>query len=94
MDYKAETTLNEKDSLTDVLIAEKALVKLYATAITEGCSDGFRKTIKKCLEEQLDDQIFAFFFLTENDYLRVKTAPEEDVIKVKTAFEKAKGELA
>ena len=47
MDYKAETTLNEKDSLQDMLNLEKNLVKVYSTAMTEGASDGFRTLIKE-----------------------------------------------
>ena len=31
--YKADITLNEKDSLQDMLNLEKALVKIYSTAI-------------------------------------------------------------
>ncbi|MBQ9756477.1 MAG: spore coat protein, partial [Clostridia bacterium] len=33
--YKADITLNEKDSLQDMLTLEKSVVKLYSTAITE-----------------------------------------------------------
>ena len=36
--YKAEVTLNEKDSILDLLALEKSLVKIYATALTEGVS--------------------------------------------------------
>ena len=42
MDYKADITLNEKDSLQDMLNLEKSLVKIYSTAMTEGASKGFR----------------------------------------------------
>jgi hypothetical protein len=45
--YKAEVTLNEKDSLLDLLSVEKSLVKLYALCITEGCSQGFRSVVKR-----------------------------------------------
>ena len=94
MNYKAETTLNEKDSLNDLLIVEKALVKLYATAITEGCSNGFRKAIKKSLEEQIEDQISVFFFLTENDHARVQSATDTELKEAVEQFSKVKNELA
>lgn len=94
MNYKAETTLNEKDSLNDLLIVEKALVKLYATAITEGCSNGFRKMIKKSLEEQIEDQISVFFFLTENDHARVQSATDTELKEAVEQFSKVKNELA
>ena len=47
--YKAEVTLNEKDSLQDMLNLEKSAVKLYSTAMTEGCSKGFRTLVKELL---------------------------------------------
>ena len=43
--YKADITLNEKDSLQDMLNLEKSLVKIYSTAMTEGVSKGFRTLI-------------------------------------------------
>ena len=94
MDYKAQTTLNEKDSISDLLIVEKALVKLYATAITEGVSKGFRQTVRECLNGQIEDQIDVYFFLTDYGYERVCSATEECRNEVKDAFSKSKGELA
>lgn len=94
MDYKAQTTLNEKDSITDLLIVEKGLAKLYATAITEGCSRGFRKTLRENLNEQLEDQIDVFFFLTDYGHARVCSATEEEKTQLKQSFSKTKCELA
>ena len=36
MDYMKDVTLNEKDSLQDMLNLEKNLVKVYSTVMTEG----------------------------------------------------------
>ncbi len=94
MNYKAETTLNEKDSILDMLSTEKALVKLYATVITEGCTKPFRQTVRKCMERQLENQIDVFFCLTENDYFRVETAPEEQRAELKQSYQKVIGELS
>ena len=48
-EYKADITLNEKDSLQDMLNLEKSLVKIYSLAMTEGCSKGFRTLIRDVL---------------------------------------------
>lgn len=92
-DFKADITLNEEDSLNDLLLEEKALVKLYATMITESVSKGVRETVKKHLKEAIDDQISVFFLLTELDYERVEAAKDEQVISARVAFARAKKEV-
>ncbi len=93
-DYKAEITLNEKDTLQDMLNLEKSLVKVYATAITEGCSKGFRSTIEKHLTEQIKDQMDVFLLMTECGYAKVQSAPQEALCNEKKAFEDVKSQLA
>ena len=92
-DYKAQITLNEKDSITDLLTLEKTLVKIYATALTEGVSKGFRERVKENLDQTICDQFEVFTFLTEHDYMRVQSAPECAVNEQKEKFEKVKKEL-
>ena len=92
-DFKADITLNEEDCLNDLLIAEKALVKLYATVITESVSKGSRDCIKKHLKEAIEDQISVFFLLTELDYERVEAAKDEQKINVRVSFSKTKKEM-
>ena len=77
-EYKKEVTLNEKQTLIDLLNSEKALVKLYATVITESVSKGVRTALKTHLRSAIEDQISVFFLMTELDYVRVKTASEDD----------------
>ena len=91
--YKAEVTLNEKDSLMDLLNLEKSIVKVYATAITEGCSKGFRTTINKLLTEAIEDQISVFFLMTERDYAKVESAPEEQLNQLKNKYCTIKSQL-
>lgn len=94
MDYKAEITLNEKDSLQDMLSTEKALVKLYAEAITEGCSKGFRTVVKDNLLKEIQDQINMFFNMTECDYVRVEAQETSVLASIRERFEKVKKELS
>ena len=91
--YKAEVTLNEKDSLMDLLNLEKTIVKVYALAMTEGCSKGFRTTIKKLLLEAIEDQISVFFLMTERGYAKVESASQEQLCNLKEKFSKVKSQL-
>lgn len=92
-DFKENITLNEEDSLNDLLALEKSLVTLYATTITESVTKGTRCLIKKLLKEAVEDQINVFFLLTELDYERVEAAKDEQKINVRVNFSKAKKEL-
>lgn len=92
--YKAEVTLNEKDSLTDLLTAEKSLVKLYALCITEGCSQGFRNMVKRHLSDAITDQMDVFLLMTEMGYYRVESAGEEELNKLKKKFSAVSKELS
>ena len=92
--YKAEVTLNEKDTLTDLLTLEKSLLKLYALCISEGCSQGFRNLIKSHLSSVITDQMEVFLLLTELDYYRVESATEDSLKKIKDKFNKEKGALS
>ncbi len=94
MDYKAEVTLNEKDSLQDMLTLEKTLVKTYATAMTEGCSKGFRTIVEDHLTQTANDQMKVFLMMTEHDYYRVESAPQETLSQKKQTFSKIKSQLS
>lgn len=91
--YKADTTLNERDSLIDMLNVEKELVKMYSTCITEGVSKGFRTTVKSCLEGQIDSQFNVFSLLTELDYASVTSADEQTIQTEKEKFCEIKNQL-
>lgn len=92
--YKADITLNEKDSLQDMLNLEKSLVKIYSTAMTEGVSKGFRTLIRNHWNEATDDQIKVFFEMTEHGYYEVESVSEEILSEHKTKFSKVKNQLS
>lgn len=92
--YKADITLNEKDSLQDMLNLEKTIVKVYATALTEGASKGFRTLIKQHIDQTAEDQMDVFLAMTEHDYYRVQSAPETTLMEEKNKFSKVKGQLS
>ena len=92
--YKADITLNEKDSLQDMLNVEKNLVKIYSTAMTEGASNGFRTMIKEHWNETTDDQVRVFLEMTEHGYYKVESAPETMLSENKNKFMKVKSQLS
>lgn len=94
MNYKADITLNEKDSLTDILTLEKNLVKVYSTVMTESCSRGFRTAVKTFFNETAAAQLEVFLMLTERGSYRTESATEESLLRVKKEFSSALKELS
>ena len=92
--YKADITLNEKDSLQDMLNLEKAIVKIYSTAITEGASKGFRTLIKSNWQEATEDQLQVFLQMTEHGYYKVQSAPETLLAEQRNKFRPVTGQLS
>ena len=92
--YKAETTLNERDSLQDMLTLEKGLVKLYSTALTEGVSNGFRTVVKDHWNGAVSDQLDVFFQMTEHGYYRVESASEDALEEQKEKFKPILNQLS
>ena len=93
MDYKSDVTLNEKDSLQDMLNLEKNMVKVYSTIMTEGVSKGFRTTVKNHWNETVEDQAEVYFMMTDKGYAEVQSAPETTLSKEKNKFMKIKSQL-
>ena len=93
-DYKADITLNEKDSLQDMLNLEKSLVKIYSTAMTEATSKGFRTLVQNHWTETAEDQLAVFMMMTDNGYAKVQSAPETMLSQEKNKFSKVKSQLA
>lgn len=91
--YKEEYSLNERDSLEDMLITEKSLLKTYASVFSESVSKGFRETVRSLLLETSEVQLKVFLLMTELDFYRVASAGEEDIKRVRENFYKKIGEL-
>ncbi len=91
--YKAEITLNEKDSMLDMLEMEKNLTKVYATALTEGATKGYRERLKSNLNEELNDQLHLFLLMCEEGYYKVNSAPYGQVEEKRELFSQREKEL-
>lgn len=94
MDYMKDVTLNEKDSLQDMLNLEKNLVKVYSTVMTEGVSKGFRTTIKNHWNEAVEDQAEVYFMMTDRGYAETQSAPETTLSEERNKFAKVKSQLS
>ena len=94
MDYKAEITLNEKDSLFDLRIAEQNLVKAYAEALTECSHRVFFAEIKSGLISAAEDCLHTFNLLKERKYIADDLGDEEKKACVKKRFAAASHELS
>ena len=92
--YKAEITLNEKDSLTDLLIMEKELVKLYAGAVTEGASRGYRSVVKNNMETAVQDQFSVFSTMSKQGLYETKPADKGVMDQKKQTFSEELSQLS
>ncbi len=86
VNYKADITLNERDSILDMLSIEKQTVKAYSTAITEGVSKEFREVIKNNLDSGVDDQFMTFMMACEYGHAKVCSADEENLKSERERF--------
>ena len=91
---KTENQLNERDTLTDLLLTEKSLIKTYATALTESSSPAVRSAIKDCLDGLLCHQYRVFSVMNENGYYPVKNAEKSQISLKKENFSKIEKSLA
>ena len=69
----------EESVLTDLLINEKGLVKLYATALTEMSENRLRTMVKKHLADVSDDQYRVFCSMQKKGLYEVKPAPKQKI---------------
>ena len=91
---KSEYTLNEKDTLTDLLNAEKALVKLYGTAITESGCKSLRTVLRNQLTDTAEDQMTVFQLMKQHDYYMPKPADKAMIDEKKENFSSVLKQMA
>lgn len=90
---KQKNQLNEKDTLTDMLLIEKSLVKVYATALTEAATKNVRTTFKNNFTGATSDQYNLFCTMSESGYYEPAPADKAVVDKQKDTFETVKKQL-
>lgn len=88
MNYKAESTLNERDALTDIYLTLQHLLKAYADAYINATSKGFNKTAKEGIVGVGSDRLGIFMMLTERDYAGVTACSDERAEELINRFSK------
>ncbi len=90
---KSDVTLNEKDSLQDMLESEKQLMTLYATALFEGSTKSVRKSFSTNLLAVAEDQYCLFTQMNTRGYYEPKPATKTLIDEANATYKKQKKTL-
>ena len=71
---KSDVTLNERDSLQDMLESEKQLMSLYTTALFEGSSKAIRKNFSANLLGVAENQYCIYDQMSTRGYYEPQPA--------------------
>ena len=91
---KKESTLNEKDSLADMLNAEKMLLDSYLLAIKEGSTKSLRSQFMSNFTKAQENQFCIFSQMKEKGYYPIKTKKKQMVDQKTDDFCKMRKEIA
>lgn len=90
---KSDTTLNEKDAITDLLESEKQLMSLYTTALYEGSTQSIRKDFTKHLTGVAENQYCLFSQMTSRGYYAPPPAQKQMIDQTCDTFKKEQKQL-
>lgn len=90
---KMDCTLNEKDTLQDLLESEKQLMTLYTTALYEGSSKTVRKNFSENLLGVAENQFNIFTQMQSRGYYEPAPAKKDEIGEATKTFKKQKKEL-
>ncbi len=91
---KSEVTLNERDSLQDMLDCEKQLMDLYGEALKEGSGKALRKELAKHYMSCADGQFSVFEEMRARGYYRVQPAQKQQLDAGMEEFRRVEKQLA
>lgn len=78
--------INEKDSLTDILMQEKEMIKVYGTFLPEGSTSQLRNIMKKNMDVVAQQQYEVFNAMQDKGYYKVKDAEDKQINEIKNMF--------
>ncbi len=90
---KSDTTLNEKDAITDLLESEKQLMSLYTTALFEGSTQSMRKDFTNHLYSVAENQYCLFSQMTTRGYYAPPPAQKQMIDQTCDMFKKEQKQL-
>lgn len=90
---KSDCTLNERDSLLDMLASEKQLMSVYTTALFEGSTKAIRKNFSTNLLAVAENQYCIFMQMETRGYYEAKPADKNSIDTANSDFKKQKNAL-
>jgi spore coat protein CotF len=90
---KSDITLNERDTLQDMLDGEKQLMSIYTTALYEGSTKSMRKRFSDHLVAVANSQFSLFSQMQELGYYEPKTAQKTMIDEANDKFKKQQKDL-
>ena len=91
---KMEGSLNEKDSLTDMLNTEKMLLDSYSLAIKEGSMKSLRSQFLSCFTKAQENQFTVFSEMKEKGYYKLMPAEKQMLDQKSEDFIKMRKDIA
>jgi len=80
--------VNEKDSLSDLLMQEKDIIKVYGTFLPEGSSTQLRNILNKNMDVVAEQQFEVFQTMKTKGYYDVKSADAASINETKKTYSK------
>ena len=90
---KMDCTLNEKDTLQDMLESEKQLMELYTVALFEGSTKTVRKNFSTNLLGVAENQFGLFTQMQSRGYYEQKTEKKAMIDQANCTYKKQKSQL-
>ncbi len=87
---KMDCTLNERDTLLDMLEGEKQLMSLYATALFEGSTKSVRNNFLQNLSGVAENQYCLFTQMNTRGYYESTPADKNSIDTAVVTFKKQK----
>lgn len=78
--------INEKDSLSDLLMQEKEIIKVYGTFLPEGSTTQLRNILKKNMDVVAQQQYEVFNAMQSKGYYQLKDAEDKQINEAKKQF--------
>ena len=90
---KRDCTLNEKDTLQDMLESEKQLMEIYTTALFEGSTKAVRKNFSTNLLGVAENQFCLFTQMQSRGYYEPQPAKKAMLDEANNTYKKQKNQL-
>ena len=90
---KSDITLNERDSLQDMLESEKQLMTIYTTALFEGSTKSIRKSFSTNLLGVAENQYSLFTQMQSRGYYEPQPANKNLIDTANQNYKKQKNSL-